>query len=148
MTSFQLGIKPNRRAAGRFVDRVRSALQEALVTDKERIGITQSKIAAAIGVHRSVISRELNGRQDITLGRVAELAWAMGREIEFDLRVTEVDGGQNAPRPRAGALHLQQRASGGYPEVGGVAASTGRFVQDESGYRKLGEQAHFVRELN
>jgi transcriptional regulator with XRE-family HTH domain len=97
MTSFQLGIKPNRRAAGRFVDRVRSALQEALVTDKERIGITQSKIAAAIGVHRSVISRELNGRQDITLGRVAELAWAMGREIEFDLKVPAVEKGQNRP---------------------------------------------------
>lgn len=97
MASFQIAIKPNRLAAGRFVNRVRRKLQEALVADQERTGITQSKIAAAIGVHRSVISRELNGRQDITLGRVAELAWAMGREIEFALPVVEAEAGQNVP---------------------------------------------------
>jgi transcriptional regulator with XRE-family HTH domain len=97
MASFRLDIKPNRLAGARFVNRVRSKLQEALVADQKRTGITQSKIAAAIGVHRSVISRELNGRQDITLGRVAELAWAMGREIEFEVRVPEAEVGQNVP---------------------------------------------------
>jgi transcriptional regulator with XRE-family HTH domain len=109
MSSFRLNIKPNRRAAARFVGRVRSKLQEAVVADRERIGITQTKIADAIGVHRSVISRELNGRQDITLGRVAELAWAMGREIVFDVRVPEVEVGQNAQVREAGALTMRTR---------------------------------------
>lgn len=117
MASFQLKIKPNRRAAARFVDRVRQSLQAAVVADRDRIGITQSKIAEAIGVHRSVISRELHGRQDITLGRVAELAWAMGREIVFEVRVPEVDVGQNAPNAQAGAVNLGS----------GVIANTQKF---------------------
>ncbi len=104
MTSFQIGISPSRRAAGRFISRVRRSLQRALVEEGERKGINQSKIADAIGVHRSVISRELNGRQDITLGRLAELAWAMGREIEFSLPVAKQMDGENTPEIVAGAL--------------------------------------------
>ncbi len=95
MTSFQIAISPSRRAAGRFISRVRRALQTALVEETERSGKNQSRVAEAIGVHRSVISRELNGRQDITLGRLAELAWALGREIELELVVPEQVAGEN-----------------------------------------------------
>jgi transcriptional regulator with XRE-family HTH domain len=105
MKSFQIGISPSRRAAGRFISRVRRALQRALIEEGERSGINQSKIADAIGVHRSVISRELNGRQDITLGRLAELAWAMGREIDFSLPIAEQIKGANTPEIVPGALH-------------------------------------------
>jgi plasmid maintenance system antidote protein VapI len=104
MTSFRIGISPNRRAAARFVARVRRVLQRALVEERERTGINQSKIAQSLDVHRSVISRELNGLQDITLGRVAELAWAMGREIDFDLVVPATIAGSNQPVRTAGAL--------------------------------------------
>jgi predicted XRE-type DNA-binding protein len=104
MTSFQIGISPSRRAAGRFISRVRRSLQRALMEEGERSGINQSKIADAIGVHRSVISRELNGRQDITLGRLAELAWAMGREIELSLPIAEQTEGANTPAIVPGAL--------------------------------------------
>ncbi len=81
MTSFQLSVSPNRRAAGRFVFSVRRELQKALVES----GISQSHVARAIGVHRSVISRELNGRSDMTLGRVAEIANVLGRVPTFSL---------------------------------------------------------------
>lgn len=96
MTSFQIAISPSKRAAGRFISRVRRSLQRALVEEGNVSGINQSRVANAIGVHRSVISRELNGTQDITLGRVAELAWALGREIEFDLVVQKAPAGTNA----------------------------------------------------
>lgn len=86
MTSFQIGISPSRRAAARFVGKVRRALQSAVEEERANHGVTQSDIARCIGVHRSVISRELNGRADINLGRIAELAFALGREIEFDLK--------------------------------------------------------------
>jgi transcriptional regulator with XRE-family HTH domain len=107
MTSFQIGISPSRRAAGRFISRVRRALQRAVVEEGERSGLNQSKIAQAIGVHRSVISRELNGRQDITLGRIAELAWAMGREIEFNLPRMEAELGVNTPMVVPGVVRDQ-----------------------------------------
>jgi predicted XRE-type DNA-binding protein len=107
MTSFQIAISPSKRAAGRFISKVRRALQNALIQEQQKNGVNQSRMATAIGVHRSVISRELNGRQDITLGRVAELAWAMGREIEFELTEPRADSGINAPLARPGALTIQ-----------------------------------------
>jgi transcriptional regulator with XRE-family HTH domain len=115
MTSFQIAISPSRRAAGRFISRVRRSLQRALVEEGEFNGINQSRVADAIGVHRSVISRELNGRQDITLGRVAELAWALGREIDFDLVVPKALPGTNAlPTTKAvpdPAVHVESTRS-------------------------------------
>lgn len=84
MPSFQISLTPSRRAAGRFIAAVRRNLQRAF-SDQEKAGLSQSEIARRIGVHRSVINRELRGAKDITLGRVAELAWAMGRRISFDL---------------------------------------------------------------
>ncbi|MFN0045599.1 MAG: helix-turn-helix domain-containing protein [Sphingorhabdus sp.] len=108
MTSFQIAISPSRRAAGRFISRVRRSLQRALVEENELTGANQSGVAAAIGVHRSVISRELNGRQDITLGRIAEIAWALGREIEFELVRPEQRHGCNIALSTSGIITDEQ----------------------------------------
>jgi transcriptional regulator with XRE-family HTH domain len=95
MSSFQISISQHRRAAGRFIGAVRRAIQRAFVEENKRTGLTQSEIARRLGVHRSVISRELNGRKDLTLGRVAELAWAMGRNANFSLEKAPTDDGRN-----------------------------------------------------
>ena len=107
MTSFQIAISPSRRAAGRFISRVRRTLLRALEEEGARSGLKQSDIARSIDVHRSVISRELNGRQNITVGRIAELAWALGREIEFNLVSPDLADGNNVPLAKAGALRSQ-----------------------------------------
>jgi plasmid maintenance system antidote protein VapI len=86
MPSFRISIRPSRRAAARIIAKVRRALQKALVEQSQASGLSQSDIARAIGVHRSVINRELRGQKDITLGRVGELAWALGRTIVFELQ--------------------------------------------------------------
>ena len=78
MTSYRISVSPSRRAASRFVAQVRRLLLSTLAEERKN-GITQSSIARDIGVHRSVINRELQGISDISLGRVAELAVAMGR---------------------------------------------------------------------
>ncbi len=96
MPSFQITIAPNRRAAGRHVSKVRRALQKAFIEESKSNGLTQTKIAEALGVHRSVISRELRGVGDLTLGRVGELAWAMGRKAKFSLERAETDTLRNA----------------------------------------------------
>lgn len=85
MSSYQITITPNKRAAGRFVSRVRRELQKALAEEEKANGTTQSDIARKIGVNRSVISREIRGHKDITLSRVGELAWAMNRRPSFAL---------------------------------------------------------------
>ena len=95
MTSFQIIISPSRRAAAQYVNDVRRELQKAYVEAKNKTGITQSEIAREIGVHRSVISRQLRGREDISLGRVAEFAYVLGLEPHFELRAPNVPMGVN-----------------------------------------------------
>lgn len=97
MTSFQISITPNKRAAARFVTNVRRAIQKALAEENAKSGVTQSDLARAIGVHRSVINREIRGQKDLTLGRVAELAWAMGRKPFFELEKPIATVGSNTP---------------------------------------------------
>jgi hypothetical protein len=83
MPSFQIAVEPSRRAAARFVGQVRRSLQKAYVEEQQRRGLSQSEIARLLKVHRSVINRELKGLKDMTLGRVGELSWAMGRKAFF-----------------------------------------------------------------
>lgn len=100
MPSFQITLTPSKRAAGRFVLKVRRQLQKAFADESARRGLTQAAIADAIGVHRSVINRELRGNKDITLGRVAELAWALGRTatIEFPDATSMIAGSNISTR--------------------------------------------------
>ena len=98
MPPFRITISPSRRAAARIVSDARSGLQRALVIENERRGITQSDIARAIGVHRSVINREMRGQKDIGLGRVGELAWALGRKAVVLFPEAEAAEGQNEPQ--------------------------------------------------
>jgi transcriptional regulator with XRE-family HTH domain len=65
---------------------VRRALLKALADENKRAGITQTSIAHALGVHRSAVNRDLRGTGNLTLGKVAELASAMGLEPHFELR--------------------------------------------------------------
>lgn len=80
MTSFRIAISPSRSSAARFIASTRQELIKALVQESAKRGLTQSDIAREIGVHRSVINRELRGYKDITLGRIGELAHALGRK--------------------------------------------------------------------
>jgi len=97
MPLFQISITPTKRAAGRFVNSVRRSLQKAFVEENRQRGLTQSDIARQIGVHRSVIHRELHGFKDITVGRVGELAFAMGRKPVFDPVKRQAVQGTNHP---------------------------------------------------
>jgi hypothetical protein len=123
MPSLQISITPNRRAAARFVGSVRRALQKAFSEEQKRQGLNQSIIARLLNVHRSVINRELKGLKDMTLGRVAELAWAMGRRPRFVLDDIVHDSSSNYQATIPAALPLP--ASGMNP----LAASPSHFYQ-------------------
>jgi hypothetical protein len=94
MPSFQITLSPSRRAAGRFIHTVRRSIQKALAEANKKTGLTQSDIARIIGVHRSVIHRQIKGREDISLGRIAELGVAMGKIPFFEYR--DMVAGANA----------------------------------------------------
>ena len=97
MPSFQIAVEPSRKAAARFVLQVRRNLQKAFVEEQTARGLSQSEIARLLKVHRSVINRELKGFKDMTLGRVGELAWAMGRMPSFSIESSIQSAGTNIP---------------------------------------------------
>ena len=96
MPSFRTTVSPSRRAASRFVTDVRRSIQRALESEKKKGGVTQSQIARAIDVHRSVINREVRGFNDIGLSRIGEIAWALGKEPKFTLVDRTDKPGQSA----------------------------------------------------
>jgi len=112
--SLQISITPKERAAARFVSRVRRAIQKALAEAEIEHGTNQSDIARAIGVNRSVISRELRGHKDLGLSRVAEFAWAMGRRpsINFEKIAPRTEG---ANKPLNGGGKPPATATSGDP---------------------------------
>ena len=95
MPSFQITISPKRRAATRFIGQVRRQMKRALAERREADGTTQTAVANKLDVHRSVINRELNGKNDIGLGRVGEFAWALGMEPHLEFRPITIGDGQN-----------------------------------------------------
>lgn len=109
MPSFRISITASRRAAARFVTDVRRKILQALEEENNKRGLKQTDIARTIGVHRSVINRELRGKKDITLGRVAELASAMGRVAILNLPQINVHMGANVESASSGAYDFDFR---------------------------------------
>ncbi len=94
MTFFRFDIDARSRTAGRFIGRVRRELLRAL-TEEKQAGLTQRDLAHRLDSRRSSINRQLSGDAEITLRSLAEIAWALGREISFELRRPEHTEGQN-----------------------------------------------------
>jgi plasmid maintenance system antidote protein VapI len=82
--SFDIGEKAE--AISLFVGTVRSELQRALVYEKRDRKLSQQQLATLLGVNRSVINRQIMGYENLTIRRVAELAWALGWDISFSLK--------------------------------------------------------------
>lgn len=83
---YQIALDAKQRAAGRFLTKVLSEVQLAFADEKVRRGLTQQKLADALGVDRSVVNRRLLGESNLTLRSVAEMAYCLDREIVFSLR--------------------------------------------------------------
>ena len=104
MSSFQISVTPRRRAVGRFVAGVRRALNKALAEEHNKRGLTQAELARAIETSRSVVNRQLRGTDNLSLSRVGELAWALGRTISLSFDEIEQDESANCPLPVAGTF--------------------------------------------
>jgi len=94
MTFFRFDVHGRSRTAGRFIGRVRRELLRA-ISEEKREGLTQQELARRLESRRSNINRQLAGEDDITLRSLAELAWALDREIAFELRRPDSATGQN-----------------------------------------------------
>ena len=94
MTFFRFDIDTRSRMAGRFIGRVRRELLKAIVEEKHG-GLTQQELARRLETRRSDINRQLSGEAEITLRSLADLAWALDREVTVELRRADGAVGQN-----------------------------------------------------
>lgn len=125
MTSFRLSVTPHRRAAARFIDNVHRCLLKAYADSPD---VTQTAIANTLGVHRSVINRQMRGRKDMSLGRVAELAHLLGYEAEFELTKPSPPDGCNVPQEDVGINPFNQTQA--FLDVNKASASVASRVSE------------------
>jgi ribosome-binding protein aMBF1 (putative translation factor) len=94
MTFFRFDIHARSRKAARLMGRVRRELLKA-VMEERGAGLTQQELARRLQAKRGIINRQLSGEAEITLRGLADLAWALGREITIEVRRPERTEGQN-----------------------------------------------------
>src|SRR5450759_2573087 len=94
MFSLVYDIGGKGRTVARFMGTVRREVQKAVAFEKEERKLTQQQIADMLDTDKSVINREILGG-NLTLRRLAELAWALGWEIVFEFRRPVAVAGHN-----------------------------------------------------
>ncbi len=94
MTFFRFDIHARSRKAARLMGRVRRELLKAVMEERDA-GLTQQELAQRLQAQRATINRQLSGEAEITLRGLADLAWALDREISVELRRPGLSEGQN-----------------------------------------------------
>jgi hypothetical protein len=112
MPSYQISLTPTKRAAGRFIAAVRREIQKAFAEERACSGMTQAAIANALEVHRSVIHRQIVGHENLTLGRVGEIACVLGRDIVFHLVKPEECSNHFFPAPIVSCENAPPQSAG------------------------------------
>jgi hypothetical protein len=120
MPSFEFDIGEQSRVGARFIARVRDEIQRAVFTEKSSRKITQQQIAEKLGTSRAVINRQVQGLENMTLRRVAEILWAIGWEPNFEAR--KIPAGENQyPAVAVGAPPITVKTT--------ATTSTGTMIQ-------------------
>lgn len=104
MTSYHFRTNGRSRSSGRLIGRVRSELLKALLEERTASGATIQSVADKLLLERSVINGQLSGHRHLSLRLIADLAWALDREIVFEFRKVERLAGQNSPPEVSTAL--------------------------------------------
>ncbi len=101
MTSSDLVLGKRRRTYVRLIGEIRHALNQALVEENARRGLTRAEIARSLGKNKSVITRKLAGTSNMTLETLADLAYALDRPVKVQLpsRHPDTNSNQMGPPP-------------------------------------------------
>ena len=85
MTSFRFKRTPRRKQYMRFITRIHELLEDAYWEENQKSKLNKTTIAAALGVHKSYITRLLNGSSNMTFETFSNLAHELNRDISIDL---------------------------------------------------------------
>jgi hypothetical protein len=86
MNSFELETDEQSYVGSMFMARVANEIRRAAAIEKASRKITQQAIADKIGTSRAVVNREMQGLENLSARRTAELLWALGWEPYFEAR--------------------------------------------------------------
>ena len=94
---------------------------ERIVERMEDLGMTRTKLAAAVGVSKARISQILSGYDNLTLKSLVAVATGLGSRVELRLKGKEINTKPARPqwRPIGGTVRL---ATAGDPLESAVAA--------------------------
>jgi hypothetical protein len=93
MNSFELEFDEQSFIGATFMARVANEIRRAAAIEKAARKITQQAIADKIGTSRAVVNREMQGLENLSARRIAELLWALGWEPYFEAR--KIPAGDN-----------------------------------------------------
>jgi len=119
-----------------------SQLRAAYAKRHEQGRENQSTIAKKLGVDKSVISRRLSGRSNMTLETVADMVWALGHCIDvtiFDPEEIQTNSHFIAPQKELGSPWSD--TFGGLQSASAFAVQTsvfGRRTMPEAGATRQG----------
>ena len=109
MTSFQFDIGNRARTTGRLLGKVRRELLRALAEQKVETPFSQQDLARKLELQRSLINKQLAGESNLTLRALADFAWAMDLEINFELKKQVQEAGQNEAAKTSTVGHSPMR---------------------------------------
>jgi transcriptional regulator with XRE-family HTH domain len=75
---------------------VHGELERALAEEQAENGLTKAELARRLGVNRSVLTKRLNGALNMTFETLADMAWAMGRDVVAP-KLVKPSQGSNRP---------------------------------------------------
>lgn len=95
MTSFSAISDPRRRVFIQLIGDIRHALNEALTEEYKSRKLTRSDVAKILHTNKSFVSRKLSGESNMTLATLADLAYALDRDVEIALPSRRPEEGSN-----------------------------------------------------
>lgn len=89
MSSYRFRTGGRQRKFVSLIGVVHSEIDRAFADWQAETGGTKSDLADKLGVHKSVLTRRLSGTANMTFKAVADLAWALDREVVFRMGTRE-----------------------------------------------------------
>ena len=113
MPSSKFEIDTRRKTYVRLVGEISHQLNTALHEEHERRGLTRTHMAEILNTNKSFITRKLDGRSNMTLETLADIAFALDRVVHVQLISRMPPPGSNHPPPSSSIIQSTATGSTG-----------------------------------
>ena len=100
MKSFEFDIEPREVASAEFMSLVHRVLLREMIKVAKVKKLSRADVARILDVDKSVVSRALNGKSNLTIRTISDICWAIGITPDFDACEVVDEHGCNHQVPR------------------------------------------------